>query len=228
METSRLKDFFSFCNDAQLLDNLVRVITKNNIHKSGNIDGLDPIVPSDVWLLYQHFFIVLDAITTMLLHSPNIASILNRRHVTKALLFGYLLNKKVAIQGDASKFALLQEVFTFWERDNATPHKMTTATTVATKPKYPIARLATEFSRWFWDSYSSMGLGPNDFWPDVEFAFKIISNIERNEDGIGASTVVNVLGSLRTENYLFVPNFGENGIQGGSRWQYFEIIFFVN
>lgn len=159
----------------------------------------------------------------MLLHSPNIASILNRKDVTKQLLFGYLHSKKVPVRGDASKFALLQELFAFWDTQNSKLPNSQTVTvgpsTIANKSNYPIARLASEFVKWFWKSYSDMCLGPSDFWTDVEFLYEFVQNSGlsvRKEEGIGATTIVNALTAMHRETYIFNVKYDGNGIQGNS------------
>lgn len=59
--------------------------------------------------------LISEAIETLLLHSNSVHSILNRKPVTKELLFKYLHHNKVPVRNDFTKQLLIDNVIKFWK-----------------------------------------------------------------------------------------------------------------
>ena len=60
---------------------------------------------------------ILGAMEAIILHSPSVESILNRRRISKELLFNYLHWKKVPVTGTLDKQMLIQKIVSFWKNN---------------------------------------------------------------------------------------------------------------
>lgn len=61
-------------------------------------------------------FLVADAVDVILLHSSSVHSILNRRAITKEILFKYLHDKKVPVTNNFTKQLLIEKILQFWRQ----------------------------------------------------------------------------------------------------------------
>lgn len=62
------------------------------------------------------YLLVSDAVDVILLHSSSIHSILNRRAITKDILFKYLHDNKVPVQNNFTKQFLIDRALLFWKQ----------------------------------------------------------------------------------------------------------------
>lgn len=65
---------------------------------------------------------VLDAVDVILLHSSSVHSILNRRAITKEILFKYLHDKHVPVTNNFTKQLLIEKILQFWRQSFCSTH----------------------------------------------------------------------------------------------------------
>lgn len=58
-----------------------------------------------------------DALEIILLHSSSVHSILNRKLITREILFQYLHNKQVAVRNDFTKQLLIEKTIQYWKEN---------------------------------------------------------------------------------------------------------------
>lgn len=156
----------------------------------------------------------------MIQHSPSISSIMNRKLITKALIFQYLNARHVSVTGDISKPVLLEKLYEFWNNkfsDQFSDKKESTDTSVAKEDQFPIHQMARQFSTWFFKMCNENQLKIVDFWTDAEYSIEMIdaSQLVRQEQGYGSQSLLALLQTLHTQdNLLFNPNDCHDGIQG--------------
>jgi len=67
---------------------------------------------------------ITDAINTVLLHSESARWLLNRKKITRKVLFEYLNLHKVTVSGQSEKIILVDCVLEFWESNKKTLSKL--------------------------------------------------------------------------------------------------------
>ncbi len=166
---------------------------------------------------------VSDAISIMIQHSPSISSIMNRKLITKVLIFQYLNARHVSVTADFSKPILLEKLYEFWNEkfnDHTSEKKESTGpsiTDVSKEDQFPIHQMSRQFSTWFFKMSNEMELKIVDFWDDVEYSMEMISSgqLVRQEQGCGSQSLLELFRSLHTQdNLLFNPNDCHEGTQG--------------
>lgn len=151
---------------------------------------------------------------------------MNRKLITKVLIFQYLNARHVSVTEDFSKARLLEKLYELWEhkfKDPATQSEnpkgpaVTTVTDAKPEDQFPIHQMSRQFSTWFFKNCNENALKDVDFWADVEYSIEMIASgqLVRHEEGCGSQPVVELLHNLHTEdNLLFNPNDCHDGIQG--------------
>lgn len=108
-----VKDFFGAQSTPELAINLAKIISKNiltPIHLPGeSVDFSSPYS-------FSCISSVLDAVDVILLHSSSVHSILNRRGITKEILFKYLHDKHVPVTNNFTKQLLIEKILQFWRQ----------------------------------------------------------------------------------------------------------------
>lgn len=163
-----------------------------------------------------------DAISSMIQHSPSISSIINRKLITKVLIFQYLNARHVSVTADYSKPVLLEKLLEFWEQkfhDEKDEKKDQTnnQTAVVQEEQFPIHLMSRQFSTWFFKMCNENQLKIVDFWADSEYSIEMVasSQLVRQEQGCGSQSLLELIQSLHNQdNLLFNPNDCHDGIQG--------------
>ncbi|XP_037034693.1 uncharacterized protein C3orf38 homolog isoform X2 [Bradysia coprophila] len=173
-----LKDFFDYHKDDDLIFSTAKVVTKNMLQ------------PTDIE----------DAISIMIQHSPSISSIMNRKLITKVLIFQYLNARHVSVTACSN----------FGTTNSAT-------NLVRNRNQFPIHQMSRQFSTWFFKMCNESQLKIVDFWADAEYSIEMIASgqLVRQEQGSGSQSLLELMQSLHSQdNLLFNPNDCHDGIQG--------------
>lgn len=143
---------------------------------------------------------------------------MNRKIITKVLIFQYLNARHVSVTADFSKPDLLEKLLEFWEQKfSENEKKENIETTVAHEDQFPIHQMSRQFSNWFFKMCNDNELKIVDFWSDIEYSIEMVASrqLVRHENGCGSQSLLELIQSLRTqEKLLFNPNDCHDGIQG--------------
>lgn len=158
----------------------------------------------------------------MVQHSPSISSIMNRKLITKTLIFQYLNARHVSVTADFTKPVLLEKLYELWndkfsDRFREEKQSQSTDKSVAEEDQFPIHQMSRQFSTWFFRMCNENQLKIDDFWIDAEYSMEMIAagQLVREEKGCGSQPLLDVLQSLHIQdNLLFNPNNCHDGIQG--------------
>lgn len=174
---------------------------------------------------------ILDAIEIILRHSTSILTTLNRKPLTKTLLYQYLDSKKVSVPPAFTKADLIKKILDEWEKDAVTQSYRSTE---PSEPKlinlpvtknednaaenFPIHIMSREFVRWFFNNLNDKQLQNNDFWSDSKLYIRIINSSQEvdERDAQGAECSLNSINSLVEQFHIrFNPNCDSHaGVQG--------------
>lgn len=227
-EKEGLLDFIQQQGNDDFAISLAQVITNNSIRchsVSGTLKWLHLHYRSAVSDVIIPFA---DAIDTILLHSTSIQSILNRKLITKSILFRYLHSKRVPITEAVTKQALIDKLLEYWTRslDNVAPPTSTTTesnnapptvTSHSQSSHFPIHEMSRSFAKWFFDNLNTGTITVNDFWSDVACDANFYENkcVMLNETATSSVMVHRFLLTLRTNYQLFLNlNDCFDGVQG--------------
>lgn len=168
----------------------------------------------------------------VLQHSPSVSSVMNRKIITKALIFRYLNARNVSVTVDTSKVSLLEKLYEFWnykfsdqfseqtkciDNDQTANVECTQHVQTGNEDQFPIHRMSREFSNWFFKGCNESQLKIADFWRDAEYSVEMIASgqLVRQDEGNGSESLLELLQSLHTQNHFwFHPNDCHDGIQG--------------
>lgn len=170
-----------------------------------------------------------DAIKAILLHESSCTSLLNRKKITKALLFKYLHAKEVAFDGSLDKTSLCRLVLDYWEKSSLTLENTTQQLSIksgSTPEGQPFNfenELANQFSKWFYsnlnEDFTKSGgevLQENDFWSDCQGSIYISETNEcssQSFNSLNASETVSLLRGFSSQyDIYFSPNLTPNGV----------------
>lgn len=140
---------------------------------------------------------------------------MNRRDVTKSLIYRYLNARDISVAAESSKFVLLEKLFEFWNSKLAEKPE----NAVAIAEKFPVEKLARQFSIWFFTKFNENQLSEMDFSYDAKYTVVIMKSkqMTRKEEGDGSFTIVQALQGLHTaENLRFCVNDGDQIMQGNT------------
>ncbi|KAG5676899.1 hypothetical protein PVAND_006702 [Polypedilum vanderplanki] len=210
-EGSRILEFFKSSeeNEKKLIS-IAKTITKNTLtHLSIN-----------------------DAYKIVLLHSDSVNSILNRKTVSKEMLYKYLTDKNIPITNNFTKTTLVEQILFYWKntesqmqqyQDHQQQQSFSQQSQVSNEQhtrqteNFPINIMSRNFSSWFYKNYNDFTIQPNDFWSDCTCVVRIIDkNGDLKEDStITSRLVLNLLYSIRGQfNFYFNPNLSHEGTRG--------------
>lgn len=143
------------------------------------------------------FSCITEAIDALILHSDSALWLLNRKKLTRALLFEYLHARKVSISGKAEKIDVINKILEYWDslscenhvarceqadldrgEPNATFHSPIQNVVLPEQPK-----MGLEFAKWFYEIllgvHKQMVPGEqisNQFWKDARLRVTLKSN----------------------------------------------------
>lgn len=180
--------------------------------------------------------IFLDAYKIVLLHSESVSSILNRKPISKEMLYKYLTDKNVPVTNNFTKTTLVEQVIEFWRSTEHGPrepchvmshaenihqpqlhHHHTTENLIKKSEDFPVNVMARNFSSWFYKNLNENTIQLNDFWNDSSCIIRMIdsSGDVKEDSTITSGLVLNLLFSIKTQfNFYFNPNLSYEGTRG--------------
>lgn len=176
----------------------------------------------------------------ILLHSTTAESILNRKSITKEILFKYLHSKKVPVTSDFTKQLLIEKILQYWKQsfylsddeysdDNKTQQTATSSIEIQSthpinpinnsdQPEYfPINQMARKFAAWFYENLNTNQLQMSDFWSDCKCMVNFLEHQQclMQEEHFGSEAVLNFCQSLLSKYNLYLNlNISHSGTQG--------------
>lgn len=167
---------------------------------------------------------ILEAFDLIVLHSPSLTSILNRKMITKGVLFRYLSDRNVSVTHDLSKQTLIETTINQWKYKTEETRNSTDSTSqenviqIDTSEHFPIHQMARQFTTWFYEQCNSGSIDQNDFWNDARAHFEMVDQSTgdiQEELTDGSQSVVDILLGIRQRsNIYFNPNVSHAGVQG--------------
>lgn len=170
---------------------------------------------------------MLDAFEIVLVHSSGVHSILNRKAITREVLFKYLHEHKVPVYENYTKLLLIERIEEFWNNrggkssasDTGPNHSSQTVSSNINSEHFPINLMSREFCTWFFKNYNSDTLKSNDFWLDTNISIRIMASgnggSTNDSETEGNENALEMLMHLRKQlNILFNPNLCHEGVQG--------------
>ncbi|XP_075156197.1 uncharacterized protein C3orf38 homolog [Haematobia irritans] len=192
--------------------------------KNGIIDLLDPHILIQIARSVTKNVVDIttadDALEYIFTHTSDIQTLLNKKAITKEILFKYLHSKRVSLESNFTKAVLVNRVIEYWKASEDLTKEETDATnqcgtsrsyeshhngnsnvlnqgydssiaSPASEPDFPINLLARKFSEWFFNNYNQHTLKLNDFWQDVRLIMEITAS-----DGSDIQDCDNALSTL--------------------------------
>lgn len=180
---------------------------------------------------------LLDAYKIVLLHSESVASILNRKPISKEMLYKYLTDKNVPVTNNFTKGTLVEQVEQYWRSTEHGPrehvssppenihqqthhhhhHHHTAESLIKKSEDFPVNVMARNFSSWFYKNLNENTIQLNDFWNDSSCIIRMIdsSGDVKEDSTITSGLVLNLLFSIKTQfNFYFNPNLSYEGTRG--------------
>lgn len=175
---------------------------------------------------------LLDAFKIVILHSDSTTSILNRKPISKEILFTYLTAMNVPVTSNFTKNTLVEQVIEYW---NSTEHRRhpeisqhthqhqeaymhhSAESLLRKSEDFPANVMAKNFSSWFFKNLNENSIREHDFWSDCTCVIRMIdSQGDVKEDStISSGLVLNLLFSVKTQfNFFFNPNLSYQGTRG--------------
>lgn len=162
----------------------------------------------------------------IILHSASANAVLNKKIITKKLLFSYLSDLNIPIQNSAGKPDLIEKILNIWKNNcssNEPIHvddqnsRIQEPNLVQTVKPLPIQEMSEEFVGWFFNKLNRLELLPNDLWNDSTCSLRMIDCYNSINDSYyeGYEGVLNAFMNLRQQfNFIFNPNVCSLGVQG--------------
>lgn len=179
------------------------------------------------------FSSLLDAYKIVLLHSESVSSILNRKPISKEILFKYLTDNNIPVTSNFTKVTLVEQVIEFWRntehcnrviqhqesihQQQPHHHHHSAESLINKSESFPVNIMSRNFSSWFFKNLNENSIQLNDFWNDASCIVKMIdSSRDVKEDStISSGLVLNLLFSIKTQfNFYFNPNLSYDGTRG--------------
>lgn len=177
-----------------------------------------------------------EALKIIFMHMPNASTLLNKRLITKDILFRYVHKNQIPVTIDFTKSILINKIIEYWDRGGpstrSTPtnqinfiSESSSASESNYQPinnsqleetEYPINLLARKFSEWFFKNYNANSLKVEDFWKDTRLVLRIAAtDCVNDQHSEGAEQVIETLfGCKQRFNFFFNPNMSHDGVQG--------------
>lgn len=155
------------------------------------------------------------AIEAILVHSPDLESILRRKIITREILFAYLHENNVSVTCPTTKNELVYQICNLWNLKQCT-----TASTVVT-PQIDLHdpnQLALQFSEWFYALMNRNEPIPSEhFWPDVNLTINLIFPTQTLTENVESNPceAAKMLFTKRLESGVYLnPNLSSAGTRG--------------
>lgn len=182
-----------------------------------------------------------EALNAIFLHSSSTHSILNRKLITKEILFKYLHSNKVAVKSEFTKQLLIDKIIEFWEGNNRQVQRKESEDVIDTTNEcyevemiedetqektaenfdspehFPINQMSRKFAAWFYSKLNCRNLQAFDFWREcecsVQFFNQKVCAIEETHNG--SESVAEICRELKDKYELYFNlNESHSGTQG--------------
>nr|CAG4637117.1 EOG090X0867 [Ceriodaphnia reticulata] len=176
-----------------------------------------------------------DAVDAIILHSESANWLLNRKKLTRAMLFEYLNFKKVPISGLAEKSVVITRILELWtatESQNLTVSAVPEALSIGEQCQNSLAMLPSsvngslemglKFAQWFYEILLAVHKQTvagtklsEQFWQDVRLKITLNSGDSTNcQDVIGSDEAANIFYILLCQHgFLLNPNLSSDGVR---------------
>ncbi|EFX74063.1 hypothetical protein DAPPUDRAFT_307503 [Daphnia pulex] len=171
------------------------------------------------------FTSVNDAIDAIILHSESAFWFLNRKKLTRAILFEYLNARRIPISGQAEKAALITRTLELWNSEPQQIAAVVSPTTVSIshqEPRPSTPEMGLQFTKWFYEllfavhKQSAIGTKLSEqFWRDARLKITLNSSAATDcQEMIGSDEAANLLQMLLCQHgFLLNPNLSSNGVR---------------
>lgn len=166
-----------------------------------------------------------DALEVVLVHSSGVLSILNRKAITREVLFKYLHAHRVPVYENFTKLLLIERMIEYWQTRSkdggvSSGAKESEATVMKVNSEhFPINLMSRQFCSWFFDNFNTDALKQNDFWVDCFVSIRIVAagqeEVVNDSETNGNEACLEILSHLKRQlSILFNPNLCHEGVQG--------------
>ncbi len=151
---------------------------------------------------------ITEAVNAILLHSESVSWFLNRKKITRTLLFEYLSWKRIPISGQAEKHTIIEKVIELWDQiPNGNLIPKTESSMIPSQPinynnlecSKPVEKpeMGLEFAQWFYGILLSIynqspleGRLSDQFWNDgtIKITINTPGNVEQ-QNAVGSEEV---------------------------------------
>lgn len=171
----------------------------------------------------------------MLLHSESVSSILNRKPISKEILFKYLTDNNIPVTNNFTKTTLVEQIIEFWrttengmrhhhhqpqihhQQQPSLHHHHSAESLIKKSENFPVNVMSRNFCSWFYKNLNENTIQLNDFWNDSTCIIKMIdsSGDVKEDSTITSGLVLNLLFSIKSQfNFYFNPNLSYEGTRG--------------
>lgn len=141
--------------------------------------------------------LISDAIDAIILHSESAYWLLNRKKLTRALLFEYLNARKIPVSGQAEKSALITRAIELWNSEPQHISAVVSPTTpCSSQQDSPTPEMGLKFTQWFYEMLYSIHKQSattklsEQFWRDARLKITLNSSDATDcQEAIGAEEV---------------------------------------
>ena len=141
--------------------------------------------------------LISDAIDAIILHSESAYWLLNRKKLTRALLFEYLNARKIPVSGQAEKSALITQTIELWNSEPQHISAVVSPTTpCSSQQDSPTPEMGLKFTQWFYEMLYSIHKQSattklsEQFWRDARLKITLNSSDATDcQEAIGAEEV---------------------------------------
>lgn len=159
-----------------------------------------------------------DALEVVLVHSSGVLSILNRKAITREVLFKYLHSHRVPVYENFTKLLLIERMIEYWQT-RSKGDEVTASVTTVNSEHFPINLMSRQFCSWFFENFNGDSLKQNDFWVDCYVSVRIVAaghgDVVNDRETNSNDACLEMLSHLkRSLNILFNPNLCHEGVQG--------------
>ncbi|KAF4529925.1 hypothetical protein B566_EDAN016555 [Ephemera danica] len=162
-----------------------------------------------------------EAVSTILQYTESVTSLLNRKKITKELVFRYLHQNQVdGVSPQMDKRAMIELLMSHWgEKD---PRTQIALPSVPVSPPQDESQVMAEtFAQWFYTlmnlgmTDSGQKFGPEHFWPDCRLHVHLEnSSLQVDQSRDNGEESAALLAELRSHfNLTFNPNISPEGVQ---------------
>ncbi|XP_032783095.1 uncharacterized protein C3orf38 homolog [Daphnia magna] len=177
------------------------------------------------------FTSVNDAIDAIVLHSESANWLLNRKKMTRAILFEYLNSRRVSINGQAEKSTIVSRILELWATEESEKSTVAVTSTTSleevqdsppttTPPTTP--EMGLKFTQWFYEillavhkQSPTVSKLSEQFWKDVRLKITFNSpGVTNNQEAVGSDEASHLLQILLCQHgFLLNPNLSPNGVK---------------